>query len=132
MTLVVVDTSVWQRRLQSGVGDVLGDAIEADAVAMVDPIELELLRSAWGGSDHEQIREEYAELHRIPLDAEIGARAIEVQASLARRGYHRGPSVTDLLAAAAAESAGAELWHCDRHFELIAEVTRQPMRRMGE
>jgi predicted nucleic acid-binding protein len=131
MTLVVVDTSVWQRRLQPEVGDPLGDALEADAVAMVDPIELELLRSAWGSEDHGQIREEYGALHRIPLDAEIGARAVEVQSRLARRGYHRGPSVTDLLAAAAAESAGAELWHCDRHFELIAEVTGQPVRRVG-
>ena len=137
MTLVVVDTSVWQRRRQAGVGDALGDAIDADAdadadaVAMVDPIELELLRSAWGGADHDQIRAEYPGLHRIPLDAEIGARAVEVQSGLARRGYHRGPSVTDLLAAAAAEAVGAELWHCDRHFELIAEVTGQPLRRLG-
>ena len=37
----------------------------------------------------------------------------------------------DLLAAAAAESVDAELWHCDRHFELIEEVTGQPMRRVG-
>lgn len=131
MTLVVVDTSVWQRRHQLGVGDALGDAIDADAVAMVDPIELELLRSAWGSADHDEIREEYSGLHRIPLNAEIGARAIEVQSGLASRGYHRGPSVTDLLAAAAAEAAGAELWHCDRHFELIAEVTGQQLRRLG-
>ena len=133
MTLVVVDTSVWQRPRQAGVGDALGDAIDADAdadaVAMVDPIEL--LRSAWGGADHDQSRAEYPGLHRIPLDAEIGARAVEVQSGLARRGYHRGPSVTDLLAAAAAEAVGAELWHCDRHFELIAEVTGQPLRRLG-
>ena len=33
--------------------------------------------------------------------------------------------------AAAAESVDAELWHCDRHFELIAEVTGQRMRRVG-
>ena len=131
MTLVVVDTSVWQRRLQLGVGKALGDAIDSDAVAMVDPIELELLRSAWGGVDHDQIREEYSGLHRISLNAEIGARAVEVQSGLARRGYHPGPSVTDLLAAAAAEAVGAELWHCDRHFELIAEVTGQPLRRLG-
>ena len=102
---------------------------------MVDPIELELelelLRSAWGGADHDQIRAECSGLHRIPLDAEIGARAVEVQSGLARRGYHRGPSVTDLLAAAAAEAVGAELWHCDRHFELSAEVTGQPLRRLG-
>jgi predicted nucleic acid-binding protein len=36
-----------------------------------------------------------------------------------------------LLAAAAAAEVGIELWHCDRHFELIAELTDQPMRRLG-
>lgn len=132
MTLVVVDTSVWQRRRQPEVAGPLGEAIEADAVVMVDPIELELLRSAWGGRDHDELRGEYAALHRVPLDDDIGLRALDVQSGLARRGYHRGPSVTDLLAAAAAEAVGAELWHCDRHFELIAEVTGQPIRRLGE
>ncbi len=112
--------------------DLLGPAIEADTVVMVDPVELELLRSAWGARDHDELRGEYAALHRAPLDDEIGLRALDVQARLARRGYHRGPSVTDLLAAAAAEAVGAELWHCDRHFELIAEVTGQPLRRLGE
>ncbi len=62
----------------------------------------------------------------------VERRAREVSLALSRRGYHRGPSPVDLLAAAAAESVGAELWHCDRHFELIAEVTGQPMRRVGE
>jgi hypothetical protein len=34
----------------------------------------------------------------------------------------------DLLIAAAAESAGVPVLHYDRHFELIAEVTGQPVR----
>lgn len=106
-------------------------ALERDAVAIVDPIEIELLRSAFGEQDHQSLRRDYDRLHRIPLSGEVGSRALNVQALLARRGYHRGPSVTDLLAAAAAEAVGAELWHCDRHFELIAEVTGQPMRRVG-
>jgi predicted nucleic acid-binding protein len=50
---------------------------------------------------------------------------------LSRRGYQGGPSPVDLLTAAAAEAVGVEFWHCDRHFELIAEVTGQPMRRLG-
>ena len=36
------------------------------------------------------------------------------------------------LAAAAAESVGAALWHCDRHFELIAQVTGQLQERVGK
>lgn len=131
MTLVLADTSVWQRRAQHDVADRLAAALEQNAVAMVDPIELELLRSAFGARDHDSLRRDYRDLHRIPLTETIGARALEVQGALASRGYHRGPSVTDLLAAAAAEDADAELWHCDRHFELIADVTGQPMRKLG-
>lgn len=131
MTLVLVDTSVWQRRSDPSVGMALADAIEANAVAIVDPIELELLRSASGARDHDELRQEYGGLHRIPLDDHIGLRALEVQSRLALRGYHRGPSVTDLLAASAAESVGAAVWHCDRHYELIAGVTGQRVRRIG-
>lgn len=131
MTLVLPDTSVWQRRSQHEVAEAMTAALERDMVAMVDPIEIELLRSAFGQKDHEALRRDYDRLHRIPLTDAVGSRALSVQSQLARRGYHRGPSVTDLLAAAAAEQAGAELWHCDRHFELIAGVTGQPMRRVG-
>lgn len=131
MTLVLPDTSVWQRRAQPEVAEAIADALEHDAVAMVDPIEIELLRSTFGERDHAALRSEYRDLHRIPLSNAVGERALDIQGELARRGYHRGPSVTDLLAAAAAESVGAALWHCDRHFELIAEVTRQPMQRVG-
>ena len=131
MTLVLPDTSVWQRRTQQEVAGAIESALEQDAVAIVDPIEIELLRAAFGERDHGALRSEYDGLHRIALSDAVGMRALDVQGALARRGYHRGPSVTDLLAAAAAESVGAEVWHCDRHFELIAEVTGQPMRRLG-
>jgi predicted nucleic acid-binding protein len=131
LTVVLPDTSVWQRRSQRAVAHAFAAALERDVVVIVDPVELELLRSAFGARDHEELRQEFGELRRIPLTAEIGQRALDVQGALARRGYHPGPSVTDLLAAAAAEQAGAELWHCDRHFELIADVTGQPIRKVG-
>jgi len=131
LTVVLPDTSVWQRRGQRDVANAVAAALERYVVAIVDPVELELLRSAFGARDHAELRREYGVLHRIPLTASIGRRALEVQGALAERGYHRGPSVTDLLAAAAAEDVGAELWHCDRHFELIAGVTGQPVRRVG-
>jgi hypothetical protein len=97
----------------------------------VPPIVLELLRSA---RDARKLREDaalYDALPQLPVTRRVGRRAREVQARLALRGYHRGPSPADLIAAAAAEAAGAELWHCDRHFDLIGEVTGQAMRRLG-
>lgn len=98
---------------------------------MVMPVMLELLRSARSHTELLELAEEYEALHQIPLGPALGKRARAVQVALAKRGYHRGPSPVDLLTAAAAESVGAELWHCDKDYELIAQFTGQPIRRLG-
>lgn len=131
MSLVLIDTSVWARQSQPQVRQAIADAVEANAVAMIVPVMLELLRSARNHAELQDLADEYEALHVIPLDPELGQRAREVQAALARRGYHRGPSPVDLITAAAAESVDAELWHCDRHYELIAQLTGQRVRRLG-
>jgi predicted nucleic acid-binding protein len=105
--------------------------LTADRVLMTTVIELELLRVARNADALGRLGREYGILRRVPMTSAVEARAVEILGMLAWRGYHRGPSPVDLMAAAAAESAGAELWHCDRHFELIADVTGQPMRRVG-
>lgn len=64
------------------------------------------------------------------LTPAIEDRAVEVQALLADRGQHRAPSLPDLLIAAAAELAGLTVLHLDKDFDLIAEVTGQPMERL--
>jgi len=129
--LVLIDTSVWARQNQPHVRRALADAIEANAVAMVVPVMLELLRSTRSQAELLALAEDYEALHLIPLEPDLGKRARAVQAALAKRGYHRGPSPVDLITAAAAESVGAELWHCDKHFELIARFTGQAVRRLG-
>ncbi len=58
-------------------------------------------------------------------------RAVEVQLLLAERGHHRTPSVADLLLAATAEFEGLTILYVDKHFELIAEVTGQPVERLS-
>ena len=50
-------------------------------------------------------------------------------ALLADQGKHRAPSVPDLLVAAVAERAGLTVLHVDKDFDLIAEVTGQPVER---
>lgn len=60
----------------------------------------------------------------------IEDRAVEVQALLADRGHHRGPSIPDLVIAATAELAGLTVLHLDKDFELIAEITGQPLERL--
>jgi predicted nucleic acid-binding protein len=129
VSLIVVDTSVWARIRNSSIAAAVTDAIAANAVAMTGPLLLELLRAARDEKELLALRDEYAALHQIPLSAAIAARSLEVQAMLARRGHHRAASPVDLMVAAAAESIGAEVWHCDRDYELIAEITGQPHRR---
>ena len=64
------------------------------------------------------------------LSPTIEQRAVEVQMLLADLGHHRAPSIPDLLIAATAERAGFIVLHVDKDFELIAEVTGQPVERI--
>lgn len=60
----------------------------------------------------------------------IEDRAVRLQEALAERGQHRAPSIADLLIAATAELAGLTVLHVDKDFDLIAEITRQPLERL--
>jgi len=60
----------------------------------------------------------------------IEDRAVEIQAVLADRGLHRAPSIPDLIIAATAELAGLTVLHLDKDFDLIADVTGQPVERL--
>lgn len=65
------------------------------------------------------------------LTPRIEDRAVAVQLALADLGQHRAPSIPDLLIAATAESAGLTVLHLDKDFEIIAEVTGQPIERLA-
>ncbi len=64
------------------------------------------------------------------LTPAIEDRAVEVQAVLADRGQHRAPSIPDLVIAAVAELGGLTVLHLDKDFDLIADVTGQPVERL--
>jgi predicted nucleic acid-binding protein len=57
-------------------------------------------------------------------------RAVEVQMMLAEQGRHRAPSIPDLLIAAIAERSGLTVLHCDKDFDLIADITGQATERL--
>jgi predicted nucleic acid-binding protein len=65
------------------------------------------------------------------LTPAIEDRAVEVLALLADRGQHRAPSLPDLIIAAIAELAGLTLLHLDKDFEIIADITAQPVERLN-
>lgn len=57
-------------------------------------------------------------------------RAVEVQLLLADRGQHRAPSIPDLLVAATAEVSNLTVLAADKDFELIAQITGQPVEQL--
>jgi predicted nucleic acid-binding protein len=65
------------------------------------------------------------------LTPAIEDRAVELLTLLADRGQHRAPSIPDLIIAATAELAGLTVLHLDKDFDLIAEITAQPMERLN-
>ena len=65
------------------------------------------------------------------LTPAIEDRAMDVLTLLADRGQHRAPSIPDLIIAAAAELAGLTVLHADQDFEVIAQVTGQPVERLS-
>ena len=65
------------------------------------------------------------------LTPAIEDRAVEVLTLLADRGRHRAPSIPDLIIAATAELAGLTVLHVDKDFEVIAQITGQPVERLN-
>jgi hypothetical protein len=84
---------------------------------------VEDLRAGFGSAPLASMPVEYL----TPL---VEDRAVAVQAALAGLGRHRAPSIPDLLIAACAELAQLTVLHVDKDYELISEVTGQPVERL--
>ena len=65
------------------------------------------------------------------LTPAVEDRAVEILTLLADRAQHRAPSVPDLIIAATAELAGLTVLHLDKDFDVIAEITGQPVERLN-
>ena len=66
----------------------------------------------------------------MDLTPAIEDRAVEVLGLLADRGQYRAPSIPDLIIAATAELSGLTVLHLDKDFDVIAEITAQPLERL--
>jgi predicted nucleic acid-binding protein len=100
-------------------------------VARCSIIDMELLFSARSHSDFVAIHaDRVAGFPLVDTTQADFERATSVMEKLARTGKHRAASIPDLLIAAVAERAGLVVVHHDSDFDLIAEVTGQPMQWM--
>jgi predicted nucleic acid-binding protein len=118
------ESALEQRRQSQPAREVLGSLLRAGAMATCHVIALEVLFSARNRADYETLEADLRASPWLPVTEQAMDRALEVQHRLARRGAHRVP-IPDLMIAATAELGGAVL-HCDRDFDTIAAVTRQP------
>lgn len=116
----VADAKMWKTRIDRGL------------VRVSTITRLELGYSARTGDEgREGFRQ--APLSLMPVERitpAIEDRAAEVQMLLADRGQHRAPSIPDLLIAATAEKASLTALAVDKDFELIAEITGQPVEKL--
>jgi predicted nucleic acid-binding protein len=128
----LIDASALVKVEISPDGDVWSDRVERGLVRIASVTLLEIGYSARSGDDHRTARlaSPVAEMPVEYLTPAAEDRAIEVQALLADQGQHRGPTVPDLLVAAAAERAGLTVLHLDSDFETIASVTGQQVERL--
>jgi predicted nucleic acid-binding protein len=125
----LADTSAWTNRHRRI--DVQADfesRLVAGDIATCAPVKLELLWTTQTSAEFERFAALVAALPQIEVDPPVWERAIDVWRQLIARGRHRQVPQPDLVTAATAEAAGVPVCHYDRHFELIAEVTGQPVR----
>ena len=131
MSLELADTSAWTvRDRDPAVASSFAVALAGRCVATCRPVRHELLISARDAPEIADMRNDLGRLPQVVVGEREWQRAEDVLDALGRRSplHHRQVPLVDLLVAAAAESAGIPVVHYDRHFELIASVTGQPVR----
>jgi hypothetical protein len=132
VTSWLIDKSALLRLGTSPEADEWASRIERGLVRISTVTRLEVGYSARSGTDL-RIGLRTPPLSAMPVEhltPAIEDRAVELLTLLADRGLHRAPSIPDLLIAATAELAGLVVLHCDKDFDLIADLTGQPLDRL--
>lgn len=124
----LADTSALARLRHRPVAVALGPLIEAGLVATCGVIEFEL---GWATRSSKELNELRADrdvgYEWLPTHDEDWRRALAVQAALWRGGQIRAVGFPDLLIAAVAEREQVGVLHYESDYDLIAEVTGQPV-----
>lgn len=129
----VIDKSAYQRLLASPDADEWLARINRGLVRVTAVTLLAMGFSARNGPDWRGSvqRPPISLMPMLNVTPAMEDRVVEVQGLLAERGHHRAVKVPDLLIAAAAEVSRCAVLHVDKDFELIADVTGQPVERLA-
>jgi predicted nucleic acid-binding protein len=129
----IIDKSALVRLGSSTDAEAWANRIERGLVRISTLTLLEVGYSARSGADLAALLAT-APVSAMPVEYSAPAiedRALDVQRRLAERGYHRAPSIPDLLIAATAEINHHTVLHVDKDFELIADLTGQAVERLN-
>jgi predicted nucleic acid-binding protein len=121
---VLADTSAWmQARRDSRARDLLLGAIGRGDVCWCWPVRYELMIDARGPGGVAALERSLEGLREIPVDRGVQRAVLAMMRELATagsHGAHRFP-LTDLTVAAAAQGAGIDILHYDKHLERLGE-----------
>jgi predicted nucleic acid-binding protein len=124
----LADTSALARLPHPGVAAVLASLIESRVVATCGVIEFELRWATRSSGEFDQVRTDRdAGYEWLATQDEDWRRALDVQAALWHGGRIRAVGLPDLLIAAVAEREHVAVLHYDGDYELIAQITGQPV-----
>jgi predicted nucleic acid-binding protein len=122
----LVDKSAWVR-LDRSPDPRWQAALLAGSLAVSGIAVLEILVGSRSSAEFDDDRLNLQALPRMAVTEQIIDRALDVQGLMVGRGTHRAPSPADLILAACAEANSLTVLHYDKDFDLIADVTGQPM-----
>ena len=124
----LVDKSAHARLHRAEVATVLDPLIQRGLVATCGTAALEFLYSAQSAADHHAINMLIDSVFEwLPTGDRGFGRARDVSDRLAASGRHRAVGIADLITAAVAERHRVTVLHYDSDFDIIAEITGQPM-----
>jgi predicted nucleic acid-binding protein len=124
-TYLADKSALTRRETRPEVRQTIEPLLLSGAIATCGIVDLELLYSASSPAVYADLATSLRALPRVPITEEIVARALAVQALLAKRSQHRAVPLPDLIVAACAESAGLTVLHYDGDYDRIAEITGQ-------
>ena len=121
--LVLIDTSAWIRFFRTGEENRRTTAeverlLESDLACYTEPVYVEL---AIGARSQDELKNNFVALPLLNAGENEWQWAWETAFKLREKGLYAG--ATDLVIAAVAVSRGVGLFHHDKHFRWIAEVS---------
>jgi predicted nucleic acid-binding protein len=122
---VLADTSAWiVARRSPRARELLLAAVERGDLAWCWPVRYELMTDARDADAIASVDRTFEGLRQIAVDASVQRGALSAMRELAASGSHRAHRIplADLTVAVAAQHAGLDILHHDRHFERLADL----------